>query len=391
MNNKIFKMMMAITTVLVVVCGGIIAGKTSDNMEYSVGTDINYDNDNAIDLNAEIEEKETAILEAAAQEEAVATEISYVQREISCWGDSMMQGLGSGKAHIATDNGRVDISGYDSPMAIESMTSIPTYNFGVAGETSYEIALRAGGIGIYTDKDIYLTDSAYTRVLLTDDYGYIVDMTDYSGYGYSENDYPDTVYINGVLCDVIRDENSEYVYLSICDYPDNNIDEMYVYAGTRVIPKAAYDHQNDILVLEIGSNGGWDDYDELIYQYAGIIANNLSGEYIIVGDTDDPGLSVDSDQSEYDEYGNVIGTNDTLWESALRDAFGEHFLNTRVYLMENGLADCGLKAHRNDIIDLNNGKIPETLRYDYTHFNSYGYYSKGKAIYLKGIELGYWD
>ena len=44
-----------------------------------------------------------------------------------------------------------------------------------------------------------------------------------------------------------------------------------------------------------------------------------------------------------------------------------------------------------DIIDAQMGFISTQLKTDWTHFNSYGYYSKGKAIYLKGIELGYWD
>ena len=53
--------------------------------------------------------------------------------------------------------------------------------------------------------------------------------------------------------------------------------------------------------------------------------------------------------------------------------------------------DCGLTPTENDIIDIQTGNLPEQIRADFTHFNSYGYYSKAKAIYLKGIELGYWN
>lgn len=60
-------------------------------------------------------------------------------------------------------------------------------------------------------------------------------------------------------------------------------------------------------------------------------------------------------------------------------------------LMENALSDCGLTPTENDIIDIQTGNLPEQIRADFTHFNSYGYYSKAKAIYLKGIELGYWN
>jgi len=142
----------------------------------------------------------------------------------------------------------------------------------------------------------------------------------------------------------------------------------------------------------MGSNGGWEnDYDELIKQYQNIIDNSYYADYIIVGDTDNPGESADTYQDVYDNNGNYAGLHATLWEQALYDAFGEHFLNTRLYLMENALSDCGLTPTENDIIDIQTGNLPEQIRADFTHFNSYGYYSKAKAIYLKGIELGYWN
>lgn len=216
-------------------------------------------------------------------------------------------------------------------------------------------------------------------------------MDDYSGYGYEDNTYPDTVYINDVLCCVERAD--EGLYISICSDADcDSVTEMYINAWTRVIPKAAYDHRNDILILEIGSNGGWEnDYDKLIKQYQNIIDNSYYADYIIVGDTDNPGESADIYQDVYDNNGNYAGLHATLWEQALYDAFGEHFLNTRLYLMENALSDCGLTPTENDIIDIQTGNLPEQIRADFTHFNSYGYYSKAKAIYLKGIELGYWN
>lgn len=303
----------------------------------------------------------------------------------------MMQGAGCNEAYIYSDNGIEDISYFTTPSALQYFTSINTYNFGVGGEDSYQIALRAGGIPIYTDRDIYITDhsSAYTKFV--DENEETIEMDDYSGYGYEDNAYPDTVYINDVLCYVERADDG--LYISICSDADyDSVTEMYINAWTRVIPKAAYDHRNDILILEMGSNGGWvNDYDELIRQYQNIIDNCYYADYIIVGDTDNPGESADIYQDVYDSNGNYAGLHATLWEQALYYAFGEHFLNTRLYLMENALSDCGLTPTENDIIDIQTGNLPEQIRADFTHFNSYGYYSKAKAIYLKGIELGYWN
>ena len=330
-----------------------------------------------------VSNNDNIILESNTNKTVLDDEIP--ERSIACWGDSMMQGAGCNEAYIYSDNGIEDISYFTTPSALQYFTSINTYNFGVGGEDSYQIALRAGGIPIYTDRDIYITDHSLAYVKFVDEHEETIDMDDYSGYGYEDNAYPDTV------CNVERADDG--LYISICSEADyDSVTEMYINAWTRVIPKAAYDHSNDILILEIGSNGGWDhNYDELIKQYKGIIDNSYYADYIIVGDTDNPGESSDIYQDVYDNNGNYAGLHATLWEQALQNAFGKHFLNTRLYLMENALSDCGLTPTENDIIDIQTGNLPEQIRADFTHFNSYGYYSKAKAIYLKGIELGYWN
>ena len=151
-------------------------------------------------------------------------------------------------------------------------------------------------------------------------------------------------------------------------------------------------HNKDILLLEIGSNGGWNnDYNTLIEQYKTIIRNSGSCYYIIIGDTDDPGTSIgDLNQTEYNEDGSYVGFRETAWEAALSAAFGDHFFNTRLYMLQNGLSDAGLTATDQDNALIAQGKISKQLRYDWTHFNSYGYYSKALGIFKKGMQLGYW-
>lgn len=260
------------------------------------------------------------VLESYTNESVLDDEIP--ERSITCWGDSMMQGAGCNEAYIYSDNGIEDISYFTTPSALQYFTSINTYNFGVGGENSYQISLRAGGIPIYTDRDIYITDHSLAYVKFVDENEETITMDDYSGYGYEDNTYPDTVYINDVLCCVERAD--EGLYISICSDADcDSVTEMYINAWTRVIPKAAYDHRNDILILEIGSNGGWEnDYDKLIKQYQNIIDNSYYADYIIVGDTDNPGESADIYQDVYDNNGNYAGLHATLWEQALYDAFG---------------------------------------------------------------------
>lgn len=63
----------------------------------------------------------------------------------------------------------------------------------------------------------------------------------------------------------------------------------------------------------------------------------------------------------------------------------------RTYLIENGLSDCGLSPTVEDLEAAAYGFVSVRLRSDWTHLNSWGYYSKGKAVYEKGVELGYWN
>jgi hypothetical protein len=355
------------------------------------------------------------------------------ERTIVCWGDSMTEGIGASYAVLELGDGEtMDISYWTYPDALEYFTGISVFNFGTSGENSEEIAIRAGGIKLYTDRDVVVGyhHSADVKVLNED--GVEEYVQNYGGYGnFYDNDYG-VVYIenqmytlNGASFD---DDEQAYniVDLSLMRYDDSGSYDSAEYsygqkitaqeameqygvdyyeefwfdgdmcvvipAGTLVTPRAAQDHSGDILIIEIGSNGGWhNDYAELVAQIDSIIERYNNPYYIIVGDTDDPGDSADANQGLLDENGDKIGRNDTYWEAVLRQAYGEHFLNTREYMITNGLRDTGLLTTKRDLRYFQSGMISKKLRSDWTHFNSYGYYSKAKAIYLKGVALGYWE
>ena len=436
-----------------------------------------------------------------------------VSRQISYFGDSMVFGIGNTSVN-AVVNG-MNITGWTAPSTIEYFTHIHTYNFGEPGETSDEIAYRAGGINVYIDRDITISEDNAATARLVDDNGNTFTFSDYSGYAELSNQYKNTMYINGYLCSVnnVSDGQvsiklvkgyaaynmsyAEPVNMRIADNSDGvavldaaepillasanqeldlhtegagvvtydyeqaqpaanqgtsattkgntetikqaeaptqtqpattkqaeapaqtqpattkqaeapakpteapakptepaTIGSVTMSAGSKAVSKAAYDRsQNDILLLEIGSNGGWgSDYQTLILQYDNIILNSGCKYYIIVGDTDDPGTSIaDDNQEELNDDGSYIGIGDTSWEGALREAYGAHFFNTRTYLIQNGLNDCGLDTTSDDLENFKLGNISKQLRSDWTHFNAYGYYAKGKGIYQKGVELGYWS
>ena len=256
-------------------------------------------------------------------------------REIVCWGDSMTQGVGADDdpdALVALADGELYDTSYQSyPQVLSQLTGLDTYNFGVAGATSEEIAAMQGGLpwtALYADG--------------SDD---------------SENSDEDEQTISHIDPEVV-DEGEE--------------------------------HTGDILVLEIGSNGGWDgDYQVLIDQYRAMIDRSGCDDYLILGDTDDPGTSVgDTSQVPFtDDY----APRETSWETALREAFGDHFINMRVFLIKHGLEISGLTPTPEDVADARLGCISKQLRSDWTHLNARGYFAKAVAVYQRGIKLGYWS
>ena len=182
--------------------------------------------------------------------------------------------------------------------------------------------------------------------------------------------------------------SEEIVYMQSGIEPEGGIDD-FEYVDQDTMRRASR-HKGDILVLEIGSNGGWgDDYQELIEQYNSMIAYADCDDYIILGDTDDPGTSV-ADRDDWPSN-NESDERETAWEAALREEFGDHVINMRLFLIERGLQVAGLEPTPEDERLMASDCVPEQLRSDWTHLNSYGYYAKAIAVYERGQQLGYWD
>lgn len=308
----------------------------------------------------------------------------FGNKKIVCWGDSITWGLGYDEnTYIKNEAGIIDASNWNYPDTLKYYTGMDVYNLGVCGETSYEIALRQGGIKMYVEKQVTVKPGKRIQISIVDESGNPVILENFNGYQSDNQEPENVVYINDKPFKLEYDNGD--LYISIYDNAVNK--SIKLRKGSQVITKAAHDISGDVLVIQMGSNGGWDDYDELIEQYKAMIANSGTECYIIIGDTDNPDESVDSANYTDSQY---IGTDDTMWEAALREAFGEHFINMRTYLLENALSITGLEPTQADEDDLSQGRVPETIKYDYTHLNSYGYYAIGYGVYEKGSELGYW-
>ena len=297
-------------------------------------------------------------------------------REIVCWGDSMTQGVGADTdegALVSLADGELYDTSYQSyPQVLSQLTGLDTYNFGVAGATSAEIAAMQGGL---TWEELEAAEKSVEVADAGDADANAADAGDADANAADEDDADAANVADDADADAADDADAD-------DQPVSHIDPDVIEEGER--------HTGDILVLEIGSNGGWNnDYQVLIDQYRAMIERSGCEDYLILGDTDDPGTSVgDTSQVPFTED---YAPRETNWEAALREAFGDHFINMRVFLIKHGLEISDLTPTEEDVADARLGCISKQLRSDWTHLNARGYFAKAVAVYQRGVKLGYWS
>jgi len=291
-------------------------------------------------------------------------------RSITCWGDSLTRGHGADNSIVVGG-----ISGATETTTLAKLTGNTVYNMGVNGEDSRTIASRQGGMEMYVNNITIPASGSVTFNEIVCEDGNVIDVarTDNN----AEKECFNACTIGGITGKLSYDGDTNlYTFKRAVDGA-----ELVIETNTAIITPTSIARRDDILVLEMGNNNGWEEgfgddrspsYDVLIAQYDAMIEYSTCKYFIIVGDTD-------GSQEERNS-----------WDVALKQAYGDHYINMREYLVTNGLTDCGLVATSVDLEMSQLGEVPDSLKSDWSHLNSYGYYSKGKAIYAKGVQLGYW-
>lgn len=318
------------------------------------------------------------------------------KKTIICWGDSLTAGAG------ASDSIVIDgLKGATMPKALAHLLgySIPTektafdgneddavINFGVGGENSATILCRMGAMqmvvnnitipssGSVTFSEIYCTDGQRVYPLHQNWSGSIWTF--------------ETCYIGGVEGTLtysgaeVETETSKGTYT----FTRKESGSPVAIDRPTAIISPIHKRYGDILILQIGHNGGWNnDYETLVNQYRMAIEKGQTKRYIIIGMTS--------------------GTAETNkeWEHALQTAFQRHYINMREYLTHPiynesgeivncyGLADRGFTPTTDDLEKIAVGEVPLQLKVDSAHFTSYGYYTEAEQVYKRGKELGYWN
>lgn len=302
-------------------------------------------------------------LETEQQEDSSQQEELVLEENIPgiiCWGDSLTYGYnGEGTSYPSVLEERIK----------QNIGEIPVVNMGACGEDSITIAGRSGGIPFVTVEDFTIpAGTEAVEVAIGSRDGKEVNVSLYTDVGINE------CVIAGVLGTLtiqnVGQQGSKYTFVRT-----EAGEEIQVPEGTEIRTEASEDYKDYLSIVFVGTNGGYENMDELIAQQDAIIASRTANtdKYLVVGIT----------------YGTAEGMAE--YDRAMYEHYGNQYFCLRSYLSVFGMRDAGLTPTEEDKQQMQQGMVPASLRSDEVHFTAKSYEVIGNAIYDKLEALGYFE
>lgn len=319
---------------------------------------------------------------------------------IICWGDSLTNGIGSNTGKPSTDKNE-DVS---YPAVLSRMIGKDVKNYGVGGEPSWMISARSGHNEICVEPFTIPAETTATRIYLHgQEQDYFWDNTvnawtylkDNLSYNIAVDDIHsgvNPVSIGGIEGKITRTlissgqpdpDTGETVQGSVYAYyftRSNSGETKTLICRTPILTNAYKEYDGCIKIIWAGQNDAPAHDGKYITQGSAMnrIASMCDGKYIV--------MSLPTGTAS----GNAQREQDFV------SKFGSNYLNIRDYICRNGIAyannlGAGLTISDSDQQLLDIGTIPACLRSDSVHGNYWYYQIVAKAVYDKGVSLGYWN
>ena len=315
---------------------------------------------------------------------------------IVCWGDSITAGSSGNVSYPYVLQKYIDAyicDIYDFRSSVENAddyarlkwdnykVSIPVVNMGGGQEDTNTILGRSGVVPYVAAADFIIpAGTEPVEITLASQNGKSVAPLTGGSVGVNN------VTVNGIEGVLTLSSEMNYGYTSSRYYFTRTEagSEAYVPAGT-VITTAATDMYRDYIhVVCIGTYGGYNDVNDLVAQTKALVARQTknSDRYIVLGLCSAGG---------YWNYGTTLSL-DTV-DNAMMQAFGNHYINVRKYLCEDGLSDAGIAPTAQDEDNIRYGIVPESFRSTSgnAELNGKAYQLIGKLVYDRMDSLGYFN
>ena len=256
---------------------------------------------------------------------------------IFCWGDSHTQG-------------------YDGTLK-EALPGQIIRSYASGGDLCEHVAMKMGAAALYVDPFVIPAEKQAVKIVLRgEDLEPVDSLADLGTEGLS----PAT--ICGVKGHISYNGDEDEYYFTRSDKAP--YEEVAVNRLTRVVTKGMSDlKKSDVhIICAYDEYENIDTYVEMLHR---MIDSTESDKYVIL-------------VYPYANYG-----------EALTAEFGDHVIDTHTYFMTQALEDAGIEPTEQDLEDIANSYVPESLRRDDEHGNSTFNSLLVNLIVAKLTELGY--
>ena len=278
---------------------------------------------------------------------------------ISCWGDSKTEGNqdGTGVTYPSHLQTLINNAGINATVN----------NFGIGGEYSSEVAQRQGGLRLTVQPFTIPADTSKVNISLN---GRLRIASKHTF---------NPCYIAGVKGTIIHDwsDNTQKTFTFQRLEAGDAVEVKY---PVGVLSNYMINNRNDdVLVIDIGCNGGYSSIENWIQQIRCMVDYSHCKEFIVIGLANHLAYTFGSTSENY-----------TTLEDKFEKEFGNRYINLRKFYVEYGLATAGLTETSQDTTDIANGIPPASLYKsgDDYHENQHGYKIKAKLVFEKLKELG---
>ena len=287
-----------------------------------------------------------------------------VTRVISCWGDSITEGMNMN-----------DADRYPKVLNDLLGSNYIVQNSGDGGEDTLTIMARQGAAPVYLEKDVTFA-SGETRVLISSRVttgNVTLKLRPQLG---RELPINDVIIGNQTYTVTLENYNANLKTYDVYLNRKSGTTALTIPAGTAVkfaSVTAAKTNYCDVYLM--GANGGWnDDVNVLVSHFQKMIDYRGNDNYIV-----------------------VIPYWRTDCNAAFKAAFGDKAIDLVDYAKTKGLTALNITPSREDSIAMRQGLLPHCLTLNGTsvktdvHLSSRGYRMLATAVYDAGCSLGYWS
>ena len=313
---------------------------------------------------------------------------------IVCWGDSLTAGSSGNVSYPGTlqkyiDTYLCDI--YDFASTIENAAdysrldwnaytvSIPVVNMGAGQESSDTILGRSGVTPYVVGADFEIpAGTEPVAITLKSESGKTVSPLTAGNAGVNP------VTINGVVGEISLASNTGWGPASYQFTRAETGEPVSVAKGTQITTACSEEYRDYVHIVWLGTYGDYLNPATLVSQTRELLSRQAANpeRYIVLGPCTVRGSWVNADQATLNGI-----------DAAMLQAFGNHYINVRKYLMVDGLTDAQITPSKDEELIIEQGKVPTSFRSNAAgaDLNGTAYKLIGKLVYERMETLGYFD